>query len=169
MRVHIVDPSAYTPPYDHALSAALARAGAKVELVTSRFGYGAVPEPDGYALRELFYRHAPGAPGLRLRLAGKQLEHVPDMLRYRTEARGADVVHFQWLAVQPVDHYLLPDRPIVLTAHDLLPREARPGQGVPHRERPPAGGDYSRTQLWLLDDLPRRRRSAKLGLPRVIP
>ena len=133
MRVHIVDPSAYTPPYDHALSAALARAGAKVELVTSRFGYGAVPEPDGYALRELFYRHAPGAPGSRLRLAGKLLEHVPDMLRYRTAARGADVVHFQWMAVQPVDRYLLPDRPIVLTAHDLLPREPRPGQAWAQR------------------------------------
>jgi hypothetical protein len=43
MRVHIVDPSAFTPPYDHALSAALAGAGADLELITSRFGYGAVP------------------------------------------------------------------------------------------------------------------------------
>ena len=50
------------------------------------------------------------------------------MVRYRTVARAADVVHFQWLAVQAVDRYLLPDRPTVLTAHDLLPREPRPGQ-----------------------------------------
>jgi glycosyltransferase involved in cell wall biosynthesis len=128
MRVHIVDPSAFTPPYDHALASALARAGAQVELITSRFGYGAVPEPDGYRIRELFYRRAPGAPGSRVRLAGKLIEHVPDMLRYRTVARAADVVHFQWLAVQAVDRYLLPARPTVLTAHDLLPREPRPGQ-----------------------------------------
>jgi glycosyltransferase involved in cell wall biosynthesis len=128
MRAHIVDPSAFTPPYDHALSSALARAGVEVELITSRFGYGTVPEPDGYALRELFYRHAVGAPGSRARLAGKLLEHVPDMLRYRALARTADVVHFQWLAVQAVDRWLLPRGPIVLTAHDLLPREPRPGQ-----------------------------------------
>ncbi len=48
MRVHVVDPSAYTPPYDHALCAALGAAGADVELVTSRFAYGAAPAPDGY-------------------------------------------------------------------------------------------------------------------------
>ena len=35
MRVQVVDPSAYTPPYDHALCAALARGGAEVELITS--------------------------------------------------------------------------------------------------------------------------------------
>jgi glycosyltransferase involved in cell wall biosynthesis len=133
MRVHIVDPSAFTPPYDHALSSALAKAGAQVELITSRFGYGSVPEPDGYAVRELFYRHAVGSPGSWARRARKVLEHVPDMARYRTVARAADVVHFQWLAVQAVDRYLLPDRPIVLTAHDLLPREPWPGQAWAQR------------------------------------
>jgi glycosyltransferase involved in cell wall biosynthesis len=133
MRAQIVDPSAFTPPYDHALSSALARAGAQVELITSRFPYGSVPEPDGYAVRELFYRRAFGPPGSRARLAGKLVEHVPDMVRYRAVARAADVVHFQWLAVQAVDRWLLPRRPIVLTAHDLLPREPRPGQAWAQR------------------------------------
>lgn len=129
MRVHVVDPSAYTPPYDHALSAALARAGADVELVTSRFAYGAVPAPDAYTRSERFYRLAAGAPGGRLRLALKLAQHVPDMLAYRRHARAADVVHFQWLTVQPLDVRLLPRaRPVVLTAHDVLPREPRPGQ-----------------------------------------
>jgi glycosyltransferase involved in cell wall biosynthesis len=137
MRIHVVDPAAFTPPYDHALCTALAArgvaAGVEVELITSRFAYGAVPEPDGYRVRELFYRHAFGAPGSRARLAGKLVEHVPDMLRYRMVARAADVVHFQWLAVQAVDRWLLPARPIVLTAHDLLPREPRPGQAWAQR------------------------------------
>ncbi len=129
MRVDVVDPSAYTPAYDHALCAALAHQGARVELVTSSFAYGEAPEPDGYAVREVFYRHAFGAPGSRLRLASKLLEHVPDMLRYRRgPARAADVVHFQWLSVQSLDRFLLPREPTVLTAHDLLPREPRPGQ-----------------------------------------
>jgi glycosyltransferase involved in cell wall biosynthesis len=129
MRVDVVDPSAFTPPYDRSLSAALARAGADVRLVTSRFGYGDVPPAEGYAVDERFYRLAPGRPGSRTRLAAKLAQHVPDMLGYRRAARDADVVHFQWLAVQHLDARLLPGgRPLVLTAHDVLPREPRPGQ-----------------------------------------
>jgi glycosyltransferase involved in cell wall biosynthesis len=130
VRVQVVDPSAYTPPYDRALSAGLARAGADVELVTSRFAYGQVPPPDGYRVSELFYRRAGrfGA-GDRGRFPTKLAEHVPDMLRYRRHASEADVVHWQWLTMQPVDAYLLPPkRPRLLTAHDVLPREPRPGQ-----------------------------------------
>ena len=133
MRVQVVDPSAFTPPYDHALSAALARAGADVELITSRFAYGSVTAPDGYALREHFYRHARGAAGSRVRSLTKLAEHVPDMLHYRQVARDADVVHFQWLDVQWLDRLLLPRGPLVLTAHDLLPREPRPGQVAAQR------------------------------------
>jgi glycosyltransferase involved in cell wall biosynthesis len=132
MRVHIVDPSAFTPPYDRALAAALARAGEEVTLVTSRFAYGDVPPADGYAVDERFYRRASriGAAGSRARLLAKLAEHVPDMVAYRRAAeREPDVVHFQWLTVQPLDVHLLPRaRPTVLTAHDVLPREPRAGQ-----------------------------------------
>jgi len=134
MRVHVVDPSAYTPPYDHALCSALGAAGADVSLYTSRFAYGPVPSPSGYRRVEHFYRagaHLPGSSGgtQRARRALKLAEHVPDMLRYRRAARAADVVHFQWLSVQQLDGHLLPrGKPLVLTAHDVLPREPRPGQ-----------------------------------------
>lgn len=129
MRIDIVDPPAYTPPYDHALCSALARAGARVLLQTTRFPYGDVPVPDGYERVERFYRRARGAAGSRRRLAAKLVQHVPDMLRYRAAAATADVAHFQWLTVQPLDVHLLPrSRPLVLTAHDVLPREPRPGQ-----------------------------------------
>jgi glycosyltransferase involved in cell wall biosynthesis len=141
VRVHLVDPSAYTPPYDHALCRALAAAGAEITLVTSRFAYGAVQPAEGYARRELFYRAALGPAGSRLRAACKLAEHVPDMLRYRRLARHADVVHFQWLALQHLDAHLLPAprapsgarRPLLLTAHDILPREPRPGQRAAQR------------------------------------
>ncbi len=128
MRVQVVDPSAYTPPYDHALCAALARRGTDVELVTSPFAYGASPPPDGYRVKDLFYNHSLGPPASRLRLATKLAQHVPDMLALRRYAARAQLVHFQWLAVQPIDRFLLPRRPLVLTAHDLLPREPRPLQ-----------------------------------------
>ncbi|HEV7771291.1 MAG TPA: glycosyltransferase family 4 protein [Solirubrobacterales bacterium] len=122
MKVQLVDPSAFTPPYDRALAAALARAGAEVELLTSRFLYGAVPPPDGYAARELFYRRSGGrgldAPGRR---AFKLAEHLPDMLRLRRELDG-DVTHYQWLTVPALDPWLLPPkRPRLITAHYILP------------------------------------------------
>lgn len=133
MRVQVVDPSAYTPPYDAALCAELARLGLEVELITSRFPYGEIPAAEGYAITEHFYRHARGAPATGWRRAQKLLEHGPDMHRYRRLAARAEVVHFQWLAVPWLDRHLLPDRPTVLTAHDLLPREPKPGQARAQR------------------------------------
>jgi glycosyltransferase involved in cell wall biosynthesis len=133
MRVDIVDASAFTPPYDHALAAALAQAGASVRLVTSRFAYGDVPAPEGYSVREHFYRHSGGAPGSRRRQLSKLAEHIPDMLRYRRARHDADIAHFQWFDVQWLDGALLPRAPVVLTAHDLLPREPRLGQAAAQR------------------------------------
>ncbi len=122
MRVVLADPPAFTPPYDHALAAALARAGAEVELVTSRFRFGAAPEPDGYRRRELFYPLSSRLFGRsRLRLPLKVLEHPLGLARLAVT--GADIVHVQWLALPEVDAWLLRHRaPLVLTAHDLLPR-----------------------------------------------
>jgi glycosyltransferase involved in cell wall biosynthesis len=130
MRVSLVDPSAFTPPYDHALARALAEAGLAVELLTSRFAHGPVPEPQGYEVRELFYPAAARLPARsRLRAPLKLAGHVPGMLRLRAASRDADLVHFQWLDVPQADVALLPSRrPRVLTAHDVLPREPRRGQ-----------------------------------------
>jgi glycosyltransferase involved in cell wall biosynthesis len=123
VRIVLADPPAFTPSYDHDLASALVRAGAEVELVTSRFRFGAVPEPEGYVRNELFY---PLSSRLfrgrsRLRLPLKALEHVPGTLRL--VRRPADVVHLQWLAAPELDARLLRlRRPSVFTAHDLLPR-----------------------------------------------
>ena len=122
MKVQLVDPSAFTPPYDRALAAALARAGAEVELLTSRFLYGEVPAAEGYEVRELFYRRT-AARGLEAsgRRPFKAAEHVPDMLRFRRRA-DADVLHYQWLTMPALDARLLPSlRPRVMTAHYILP------------------------------------------------
>ncbi len=122
MKIQLVDPSAFTPPYDRALAAALARAGADVELLTTRFLHGSVPPAEGFRVEERFYRRT-AARGLDApaRLPFKAVEHVPDMLRLR-RALDADVVHYQWLTVPPLDVHLLPPRrPRVLTAHYILP------------------------------------------------
>jgi glycosyltransferase involved in cell wall biosynthesis len=128
IRAQLVDPSAFTPPYDRALAAALARRGVEVELLTSCFLYGPVPTPDGYRVQELFYRRS-AARGLRApaRRAFKLAEHVPDMLRLRRAVERADVVHYQWLTLSALDAALLPPRrPRALTAHYVLPPGAGP-------------------------------------------
>jgi glycosyltransferase involved in cell wall biosynthesis len=122
VRIVLADPPAFTPTYDHELAASLARAGADVELATSRFRFGDIPEPEGYERLELFYplssrifRRSP------LRLPLKAAEHVPGLLRLAR--RPADVVHLQWLAAPQLDDRFLRLRvPSVFTAHDLLPR-----------------------------------------------
>jgi glycosyltransferase involved in cell wall biosynthesis len=122
MKIQLVDPSAFTPPYDRALAAALARAGAEVELLTTRFLYGPVPPAKGYRVDERFYRRS-AARGLEApaRLPFKALEHIPDMLRLRREV-DAEVVHYQWLTVPSLDVSLLgPLRPRAMTAHYILP------------------------------------------------
>ena len=122
MRVLIADPPAFTPPYDHALAAALARAGAEVELVTSPFRFGKAPAPDGYRRTELFYPVSSKVfRRSRLRIPVKLLEHPVGLTRLRR--READIVHLQWLAAPELDDRLLRVRaPLVFTAHDILPR-----------------------------------------------
>jgi glycosyltransferase involved in cell wall biosynthesis len=122
MRVLLADPPAFTPPYDHELAAALARAGADVELATSHFRFGEAPAPEAYLRSELFY---PLSSRLfrrsRLRLPLKLIEHPLGMARLAR--RPADVLHLQWLSVPQLDRVLLRHRaPLVFTAHDILPR-----------------------------------------------
>jgi glycosyltransferase involved in cell wall biosynthesis len=126
VRVLLADPPAFTPPYDHELAAALARAGVEVELVTSRFRFGAAPEPEGYRRRELFYPVSSRLFGRSpLRLPLKVVEHPLGLASlHRLQGRlQADVLHMQWLPAPELDAFLFrPHLPSVLTAHDLLPR-----------------------------------------------
>jgi glycosyltransferase involved in cell wall biosynthesis len=162
VRVLLADPPAFTPWYDHELAAALARAGADVELATSRFRFGELPAPDGYRRSERFY---PLSSWLfrrsRLRLPLKAVEHL-DVMRSLARAR-ADVLHLMWLALPQLDVRQRFAAPSVFTAHDLLPRRTA-----------------SRRQLWsrLLQRFDRvvvhsergRETLAELGIDaRVIP
>jgi glycosyltransferase involved in cell wall biosynthesis len=131
MQVVLADPAAFTPQYDHELASALARAGAEVELVTSRFRFGEAPAATRYARREVFYPVSSRVFGRsRLRLPVRIVEHPLGV--WRLVGRRPDVTHVQWLAAPPLDDLLLRLRtPAVFTAHDLLPRRTA-----------------SRTRLW---------------------
>jgi glycosyltransferase involved in cell wall biosynthesis len=125
----LADPPAFTPWYDHELAAALARSGAEVELATSRFRFGDLPEPDGYRRSERFY---PLSSRLfkrsRLRLPLKALEHL-EVMRSLSRAQ-VDVLHLQWLALPQADVRLRFRSPSVFTAHDLLPRRTSSHEGL---------------------------------------
>jgi glycosyltransferase involved in cell wall biosynthesis len=166
MRVVVADPPAFTPPYDHALAEALAEAGADVELVTSRFRFGDAPTPDGYRRRELFY---PLSSRLfrrsRLRVPVKVAEHPLGLAALA--ATRADVVHVQWLALPEVDSWLLRHRaPLVLTAHDLLPRRTAGKTGLWRRA-------FGRFERIVVHSQRGRETLAAFGVPeeklRVIP
>jgi glycosyltransferase involved in cell wall biosynthesis len=122
VRIVLADPSSFTPEYDHELAAALARAGADVELVASRFRFGEAPRPVGYLRSELFYPLSSRVfRRSQLRLPLKAAEHPLGLVRLAR--RPADVLHLQWLAAPELDARLLRARvPLVFTAHDLLPR-----------------------------------------------
>ena len=121
MRVVVADPPAFTPWYDHELASALARAGADVRLITSRFRFGPAPEPDGYTCSRGLY---PASSRLfkrsRLRLPLRGIEHL-GVLRSLGRIE-TDVLHLQWLAFPELDVRMRLRSPSVFTAHDLLPR-----------------------------------------------
>jgi glycosyltransferase involved in cell wall biosynthesis len=129
MRVVLADPPAYTPPYDRSLAAALAAAGADVELVTSRFRFGAVAAPKGYRAGEWFYPLSSRLGSTRLRLAVKALEHPVGMARLA--AAKPDVLHVQWFGAPELDRWLFrPRSPVVFTAHDIIPRRTASKTGL---------------------------------------
>jgi glycosyltransferase involved in cell wall biosynthesis len=166
VRVLLADPPAFTPAYDHELAAALARAGAEVELVTSRFRFGTAPHPHGYRRRELFY---PLSSRLfrrsRLRLPVKALEHPFGVAAL--DLATPDVLHLQWAAAPELDRWLLrPRAPLVFTAHDLLPRRTSGKRDVWQRL-------FGRFERIVVHSERGREALAALGVPaarlRVIP
>ena len=134
VRVAIVDPASATPPYDHSLASALARRGHSVDLLTSPFPFGAVPEPVGYRRDELFLpvsgRILARNPRSRARFALKGAEYLPSVRRLLRRLRELepDVVHVQWLALPRLDvrwlRRVATGLPTVYTAHHALPRDA---------------------------------------------
>ena len=110
VRVDVLDPPAFTPPYDHALCAALAGAGARVRLLTGPFRHGAWP----------------AAPGFE-RVVRSRARHL-----LRPWPGDADVRHVQWAPLPELDQLRRPPRPWVLTAHDAVPRAPRRFQRAAH-------------------------------------
>lgn len=139
VRIALLDPPGFTPPYDHALAAALAARGHDVALFTAPDLFGSDRRPEGYERRETFLpvsgRLLRGRGRSRARVVVKGLEYVPSVVRSVRAVRryGPDVVHVQWLGIPRFDvrwlERLTRTFPTALTAHDVLPRKARNAEG----------------------------------------
>ena len=137
MRIALLDPPSFTPPYDASLASALARRGHEVHLLAAPHVLADARRPNGYRRHETFLplsaRGARRVPRAARRLL-KAVEYPPSVaasLR-RLRALEPDVVHVQWLAVPRFDvRWLRPlarRYPLLLTAHDVLPRRAESAQ-----------------------------------------
>ena len=111
MRVQLVDPPAYTPPYDFALAGALARAGrrrraAHQPLPLRPHAAGErLPRARGASTAARPPATAACTPRRALR-AGRARARAC----CATAAAGADVVHYQWLTLEALDALLLAAR-----------------------------------------------------------
>ncbi len=130
MKVLVVDPWHFTPPYNRELCKGLAELGHDVTLVKSTEDEAETAASDyaanGIRTRNLFVAPARWLPR-SLELAAKGFLHMLGMLRLLIVVRQLrpDVVHFQWLSLPLVDFVFLPIlrrfAPVVLTVHDSNP------------------------------------------------
>jgi glycosyltransferase involved in cell wall biosynthesis len=137
LAVAMVDPFAYTLPYDNALCRALATSGHDVTLFASRQTSGAVAagvswEPSGFVhptTSTRFHRAS-----WRVGHTIVSMLYLPAWFRLLRRLRRLrpDVIHLQWLPYPLVDATMLRllarIAPVVLTAHDATPRNGQSGR-----------------------------------------
>lgn len=138
MRIVMLDPSAFTIPYDVHLCRALSDAGAEVAFLTRPIrdvDYFSRSLRDGtddakaeYQTVEHFYRISERSPMMStcppLKMGLKGIEHVLNMATLCRLLRRfrPDIIHFQWMVVPGLDRFfvrrLRDYAPVVLTVHD---------------------------------------------------
>ena len=122
MRVALVDPSLFTPPYDLALMEGIAKSepNTAMRLYTRQLVEG---EVESERMVEHFYQATWLGSG---RLA-KGVQHPFDLARLcrELECWKPDIIHVQWAVLPPVDIWFLPRlrriAPVILTLHDSMP------------------------------------------------
>jgi glycosyltransferase involved in cell wall biosynthesis len=128
MRVVLVDPSLFTPPYDAALTQGLLAAGVEPRWMTRPLRRADRAEIPPALTHPIFYRRTDEARWVpaALRPIVKGCAHVAGMARLLAEIRRRrpDAVHVQWVVVPLVDSIAmaLVRRwcPLVLTVHDTV-------------------------------------------------
>lgn len=133
LRVALLDPGDFTPPYDEALARGLAAVGCDVRL----YGMAARPAGDPGVVKEgAFYRPLGGCLAALPRAAAPTLEgllHGFDLARLARAlaADGTRILHLQWTPLPLLDlsfvRTMRRRMPVVLTLHDTRPYNAARG------------------------------------------
>ena len=127
----MIDPSAFTPPYDHHLCTGLSQVGHDVTLFTTNFEYIGWENKIPYDKLEFFYENTNKMYPERDQNWHRQLikgsEHILDMFRLSRKIKklNPDVVHFQWLPLPILDGIIVKKikniAAVVHTVHDTKP------------------------------------------------
>ncbi len=136
MRVLMVDPAAFSPPYDHCLCEALVEGGCHVTLARSSLPASTWNYRTSYTVSDLvpsFPWHSRRFAASRLAAqTAKGIEHVAVMTRLLDLCREfrPHVIHFQWLPLPVVDLWFVRRlrrlAPLVLTLHNTTPYHGAP-------------------------------------------
>jgi len=137
MRVAMLDPGGFSPPYTHALCDALGSSDVTVRLFTTAsrmFSF----DTDTYTRSDFFYSisNRLSAELPRSRLALKGIEHSWNSIRLIREldSWNPDIIHFQWFPLPLVDNVLIRRlrtiAPVVHTVHDSNPYLGNPSSSV---------------------------------------
>ncbi|MEZ5932736.1 MAG: glycosyltransferase family 4 protein [Alphaproteobacteria bacterium] len=129
MKIAVLDPWCFTPPYNDELCCGLASIGHDVTLIGQVGVEGEGRRTGGtagYATLGLFKEPARSMPG-PVRLLAKGLRHIEGQIRCLSALRRMrpDVIHAQWLPLPLIDALFVPllrrIAPVVLTVHDSNP------------------------------------------------
>jgi glycosyltransferase involved in cell wall biosynthesis len=137
MKVAMIDPSAFSPPYDHHLCNALSVSGCEITLLSTDFDYIGWNQDISYVKEEFFYgftnKWLPETLPARFQKAMKGCEHVYDSMQLLRELEriDPDVIHFQWLALPIIDQFFINRlrriAPLVHTVHESTPYHGTEG------------------------------------------
>lgn len=129
MKVAVIDPWCFTPPYNRELCEGLVAIGHEVTLIGQEQGdsYGGRDgSVSGFQTLGLFKAPAAWLPRA-LTLIGKGFRHIQGLLKTLRALRRLqpDVIHVQWLPLPIIDALFVPllrrIAPVVLTVHDSNP------------------------------------------------
>jgi len=146
----MIDPSAFTPPYDHHLCEGLSQVGHDVTLFTTNFEYVGWEGETTYRKSNLFYNNTNRIYSKENRSWHRKLikgcEHIYNMYSFLTRMRelNPDVIHFQWLPLPILDSGFVKIlnnlATTIYTVHDTTPYH---------------GATPSRLQIWGVRSAPR--------------
>jgi len=140
MKIAIIDPSCFTPQYDHALCNAISNQGCEVIFFGSRYLYEEFYFRSNYIKTNLFYnftnRLYHNKPNGFLRAEIKGIEHLKNMYELKSFLKKIkpSIIHFQWMPLPFVDKYFIKSlktiAPCILTLHDVFPYQNAPSSKI---------------------------------------